>query len=108
MWPMDRILSGATSPGHSGPGSDGNKRATLHSPKLQHYWSFTIRLFSVISGHSLGESFPSAEMQSVYSTVPDDCPSFWRDEILSLCREYNHRILSLADRDDTILDCLTV
>ena len=23
-------------------------------PKLQHYWSLTIRLFSVISGHSLG------------------------------------------------------
>ena len=28
-------------------------RGTLHSPKLQHYWSLTIRLFNVISGHSL-------------------------------------------------------
>ena len=33
-------------------------------------WSLTIRLFSVISGHSLGErSYPSAEIQSVYSTA---------------------------------------
>ena len=25
IWPLDRTLSGATTPGHSGPGSDGNK-----------------------------------------------------------------------------------
>ena len=38
---------------------------------LQHYWNLTIRLFSVISGHLLGEgSYPSAEVQSVYSTAP--------------------------------------
>ena len=24
-WPIDKTLSGATTPGHSGPGSDGNK-----------------------------------------------------------------------------------
>ena len=27
--------------------------------------------------HSLGESFPSAEMQSVYSTAPADCTTHW-------------------------------
>ena len=37
----------------SGPGSEGNEE---DSPKLQHYWNLTIRLFSVISGHSLEES----------------------------------------------------
>ena len=31
-----------------------------------------MRVFSVISGHSLGESYPSAEKQSVYSTAPAD------------------------------------
>ena len=25
IWPIDRTLSGATTPGHSGPGSDGNE-----------------------------------------------------------------------------------
>ena len=37
-------LSGATTPGQNGPGSDGNK-GVLHSfPKLLHYWNLTIRL----------------------------------------------------------------
>ena len=41
-------------------------------PKIQHYWNLTIKLFSVIPGHSLGGvgSYPSAEMQSVYSIAP--------------------------------------
>ncbi len=32
-------------------------RGALHSRKPQHYWNLTIRLFSVISGHSLGGGF---------------------------------------------------
>ena len=44
----------------------------LHSTELQHYWILTIWLFSVISGHSLGDSCPSAELQLVYSTAPAD------------------------------------
>ena len=43
---------------------------TPHSSKLQHYWNLTIRLFSVILGHSFRESYLSAEIQSTYSTVP--------------------------------------
>ena len=48
------------------------RRGTLHSPKFQYYRNLTIRLLSVISGHSLGESYPSAEKESVYSTAPAD------------------------------------
>ena len=33
-------------------------RGTLHSQKLQHNWNHTIRLFSVVSGHSLGGFTP--------------------------------------------------
>ena len=48
-------------------------RGNLHSPKLQHYWNLIIRLFSHISGHSLGEGLtPLQMMQLVYSTVPTD------------------------------------
>ena len=47
-------------------------RGTPHSPKLQHYWRLTIRLFNVNTGNSLGKSYPSAEMQSVYSAAPAD------------------------------------
>ena len=45
IWPIDTTLSGTTTLGQSWPGSIG----ILHSPKLQHYWSLTIRLYSVIS-----------------------------------------------------------
>ena len=46
IWPIDRTLSGATTPGQW--------RSTLHSPKLQHYWKLTIRLLSVISWTRVG------------------------------------------------------
>ena len=46
-------------------------RGTPHSPKLQHYWSLTIRLFSVISRTLVGRgSYSFAEKQSVCSTAP--------------------------------------
>ena len=32
-------------------------KGTLHSPKLRHYWSLTIRLFSVISRALVGRGF---------------------------------------------------
>ena len=51
-------------------------RGTPHSPKLQHYWSPTIGWFDVISMALVGGgSYPSAEMQSVYSAVPVDWAS---------------------------------
>ena len=42
-----------------------------HSPKLQHYWKLTIRLFSVICRTLVWRgSYPSAKVQLVYSTSP--------------------------------------
>ena len=67
--PIDRTLSSATNPGQSGPGSDGNE-GVLHVPQ-----SFSITEASPSDclmsypGHSLGEFYPSAEIQSVYSTA---------------------------------------
>ena len=52
--PIERILSGATILGQSGHGSDDNEGGTPHSPKFQHYWSFIIRLFRVISETLVG------------------------------------------------------
>ncbi len=64
-------LSGATTPGQSGPGSDGNKEVLL-IPQ-----SFSITGISpsdcsvLYPGHSLrGGAYPSADVQSVYSTAP--------------------------------------
>ena len=54
IWLIDRTLSGATTPGQSGPGSNDNEGVLCIPLKLQHYWSLTFRLFSVQSGHSFG------------------------------------------------------
>ena len=48
-------------------------KCTPHSPELQHYGKLTIRLFSVIYRTFVREgSYPSAEVQSVYSTASAD------------------------------------
>ena len=53
-------------------------RGAPHYPKLQHQWNLTIRLFSVISRTLIGVGvYPSAEVQSVYSTAWADSASFY-------------------------------
>ena len=70
--PKDRTLSGATTPGQSGPRSDGDKEVLciLQSSCITEA-SPSDCLVSYL-GHSLGECYPSAEMQSVYSADPVD------------------------------------
>ena len=69
IWPRDSILSGATSLVQNEPGSD-SKEGVFHIPQ-----SFGISGASPLDclesypAHSLGVSYPSAEMQSVYSTA---------------------------------------
>ena len=60
IWHICRALSGVTTQSQSEPGSNGNERGTPHSDGLSY------------PGHLLGESYPSAEMQSEYSTSPTD------------------------------------
>ena len=55
IWPIDRILSGATKSGPKWNWERWQWRGTLHSTKLQHYWNLIIRLFSVISRRFVGE-----------------------------------------------------
>ena len=68
--PIDRTLSDATTPVQIGPGCDGNE-GVLHISQ-----SSTIPSASPpdclvsYAGHSLGESYLSAEMQLVYSKAP--------------------------------------
>ena len=66
-------LSGATTPGQSRPEIMSMKGFSAFH-KFQHNWNLTIGLFSVISRILVrgGGSYSSAEMESVYSTAPDD------------------------------------
>ena len=67
--PRDRNLSGASALGQSGPGSDANE-GVFCIPQSSSITEASLSdcLVSYL-GHSLGESYPSAEMQSMYSTV---------------------------------------
>ena len=49
IWRIDKTLSGATNPGKSGSGSDGNKGVLSISQSFQRYWRLIIKLFSVLS-----------------------------------------------------------
>ena len=67
---QDRTLSGATTPGQSRPGSDGNE-GVLHISQSSCISGMSPSDCIVsYSGHSLREFYPSAEKQSVYSTAP--------------------------------------
>ena len=65
IWPIDRTLTGATTPGQSGPGSDGNEEV-LYIPQS----SSDDGLVSYIRTLVGWVSYPFTEMQSVYSTPP--------------------------------------
>ena len=70
IWPMNRTLSGITTPGQSGPGSNGNEEV-LHIRQISEPGASPLDGLMLYSGHSLGRrSYPSIEMQSVYCTAP--------------------------------------
>ena len=74
--PIDRALSGATILGQSEPGSNGNEGVIRipQSPSI----TGTSPSDCLVSypGHSWrGGSYPSEEVQSVYSTAPADLAS---------------------------------
>ena len=71
-----------------------------HSPKP--YWNLTIRLFCVIPGHSLGESYPSAEKQSVYSTAPPD----WA--MIIMIKHFYISIVDLTSLMSSLIDLMMV
>ena len=71
IWPIDRTLSSATTPSQSGPGSNGNE-VVLYIPQSSSIAeTSTSDCLVLYPGHSLmGGSYPSAEVQLVYSTTP--------------------------------------
>ena len=69
---MDRTLSGATNPGQSEPGTDGNEGVLCIPQSFSITGASPLDRFVSYPGHSLGMFYPSAEMQSVYSAAPAD------------------------------------
>ena len=75
IWPIHRTLSGASTPGQSGPGSDGNEGELCISESLAllepHHQIVQCKI----------QFYTSAKMQSVYSTVQADMARLhlWRE-----------------------------
>ena len=76
--PINRTLSDATTPGKSGPGSNGNERVLCISQSSSITEASLSDYLMSYLGHLLGESYPSAGMQPVYSTAPANwTKKFW-------------------------------
>ena len=78
--------------GLSGPGSNGNE-GVLHIPKGSCITGTSLSdcLVSYL-GHSLGGSYPSAEVQSVYSRAPAD----WAKVQFQCQKQFYFKQFSLA------------
>ena len=72
IWPIERNLSGATSPGQSGPSSDGNEGVLCIPQSSSITEALPSDCLMSYLGHSLEESYPSAKLRSMYSTAPVD------------------------------------
>ena len=73
IWPIDKVLSGATTPDRSEPGIDCNE-GVLRIPQSSSITGTSPSGCLVLNpGHSLGKCLThSVEVQLVYSTAPAD------------------------------------
>ena len=69
---MERTKSNVIIPGQRGPGSDGNKRVLRIPQSSGITGASTSNCLVSYLEHSLGESYPSAEMHSEYFTASAD------------------------------------
>ena len=76
---IDRAPTGVTTPGQSGPGSNGNE-GVLHIPQIFKAEASPSDCFMSYPRQLLGGFYPSTEMQSVYSTAPVD----WAETFLDI------------------------
>ena len=69
IWSIDRTLPGVTTPGQSKLWYDSNE-GVLYIPQSSKTVASPSDDLKSYLGYSLKEYYPSAEMQSVYSTAP--------------------------------------
>ena len=79
IWPIDRNLSGAATKVQSKPGRDGNEGVLYISQSCSITGASQSDYLVSYPGHSLGESYTSAEMQSVYSIAPGNLAIYYEE-----------------------------
>ena len=72
MWPIDRALSGATTPGQIGPGSDSNGGVLRIPLRSSITWTSPSDSLVLYPEHSLVGGYPASGAPLVYSTAPTD------------------------------------
>ena len=107
IWPIDRTLSGATTPAKSGPGSNGNE-GVLRIPQSSSISGTSPSDCFVSYSEQLwrGRAYPSAEVQSVYSTAPANWIKdswwaivrfyYWCSRFLYGTQNYSHKRLIMV------------
>ena len=88
--PLIGTLSGATTPGQSGPGSDCSKEVLCISQSFSITGTSPSDCLVSFPGHSLGGFDPSVEKQLVYSTTPAEWARCKREYEL----EINYQFMS--------------
>ena len=72
IWPIDQTLSGATTSGQSGPGSDSNEGVFRIPQSSNITGASPSNCLTSYPGHLFGEFYLPAEVQSVYFTATAD------------------------------------
>ena len=72
IWPIERTLSGATTPGKIRPGGDSNEGILCIPQSSSITGAIPSDCLVSYVGQSFREYYPSPEMQSAYSTVSAD------------------------------------
>ena len=70
IWPIEKTQLGATTPGQSGPWSDGNEGVLCIPQSSIIISALSSGCFVSYPEHSLRGSYPSAEKQSAYFSAP--------------------------------------
>ena len=81
IWPIDRTLSGATTPRQGGPESDGNEEVLRISKSSSITEASPSDCLVSYPGHLLAgveDLAPSAEKQLVYSTAPANWANYMK------------------------------
>ena len=69
IWPIDRTISGATTPGQRGPGNDGNRWVLCIPQSFRFTGAAPLDCLLSYPGHSFEESYLSVEIKLVYSAA---------------------------------------
>ena len=108
IWPIDTTVSGATILDQSEPRSNGNEGVLCISQSFSITGASASDFLVSYAEHLLGEFYPSAEMQLVYSLAVADRASYigsCHDNVFNISEKKNGSVNISFMQSNIILDC---